>query len=143
MDCISATAALQLPVEDHGAALGRPTDILIDVVTWNVLGFVVHCADESNRFLPFAASQLSSSSIVVGSALILLDDVSFYERRSVSYRALLGRDVTRDGRSAGILRDVVLGSDGAVHFLELDRGALRRRIPAAGSTVNHTRASAA
>jgi hypothetical protein len=108
-----------------------------------VLGFVVHCGDESRRFLPFAASQPSETAIAVGSALMLLDDVTFYEKRGVSYRALLGRGVRRDGLEAGVLRDVWIVAGGAVDELELEQGALRRRVPAPGSTVMPTRASAA
>ncbi len=47
-----------------------------------MLGFVVRCGDEAVRFLPWAASQPSQSEIAVGSALLLLEDVEFYEKRS-------------------------------------------------------------
>ena len=49
--------SLHLPVRLHGIQLGRPTDLLLDVESWHVLGFVVRCGDEAVRFLPWAASQ--------------------------------------------------------------------------------------
>jgi hypothetical protein len=123
----------------HVIQLGRPTDLLVDVESWHVLGFVVRCGDESVRFLPWAASQPSDSEIAVGSALMLLEDVGFYKRRSVSFRALAGGDVTL----GGVLRDVYIGEGGAVTELEIERDGERRRIPPAGTRVAPTRATAA
>ena len=74
---------------------------------------------------------------------MLLQDVAFYETRSVSFRSLLGGEVARNGRHAGILRDAFIGRDGKVDELELERGGARRRVPATGVTVVPTRASAA
>jgi hypothetical protein len=81
MGSLSAAASLQLRVELHGIQLGRPTDLLIDTNGWHVLGYVVHCGDDSVRFLPYAAAQTSEAGIAVGSALTLLEDVEFYEKR--------------------------------------------------------------
>jgi hypothetical protein len=139
MGSLSAAASLRLPVRLHGIQLGRPTDLLVDVESWHVLGFVVRCGDESVRFLPWAASQPSDSEIAVGSALMLLEDVGFYKRRSVSFRSLAGGAVTL----GGILRDVYIGDGGAVTELEIERDGERRRIPPAGTRVAPTRATAA
>lgn len=139
MGSLSAAASLRLPVRLHGIQLGRPTDILLDVESWNVVGFVVHCGDESVRFLPWAASQPSPEEIAVGSALMLLEDVGFYERRSVSFRSLVGGDIT----VGGVLRDAYIGDGGAVTELEIERDGERRRIPPAGTRVAPTRATAA
>jgi hypothetical protein len=135
----SAVSALQLPVRLHGIALGRPTDLLLDTDHWHALGFVVHCGDETTRFLPYAACQPGEEAIAVASALMLLEDVAFYEKRGISFRSLLDGDVV----GGGVLRDVVLGPAGTVGELEVDRDGERTRIPAAGAIVIPTRASAA
>lgn len=139
MGSLSAAAALQLPVQLDGRQLGRPTDLLLDVHDWHALGFVVLCGDESIRFLPYGAAQLARDEIAVKSALMLLEDVEFYERRGSSFRGLRGGDV--DGR--GTLRDLLLGTGGRVEALEIERGGRRRQVRALGSTVVPTRASAA
>ncbi len=139
MGSLSASAVLRLPVRLHGIQLGRPTDLLVDVESWHVLGFVVHCGDESVRFLPWAASQPSEAEIAVGSALLLLEDVAFYKKRSVSFRSLIGGELT----AGGVLRDVLIGEGGAVSELEIERDGARRRVPPAGTRVVPTRATAA
>jgi hypothetical protein len=143
MGSLSAAASLQLPVQLHGIQLGRPTDLLLDVDIRHAVGYVVHCGDGSQRFLPYAASQTSEHEIAVASALMLLEDVGFYAKRSVSFRSLLGGEVERNRRQAGILRDVYITRDGKVAEFELDRGGSRRRVPATRTTVVPTRASAA
>jgi hypothetical protein len=139
MATLSAAAALQLPVRLHGIQLGRPTDPLLDTADWHVLGFVVRCGDESTRFLPYAACQPGDDEIAVASALMLLEDVAFYEKRGVSFRALLDGDVV----GGGVLRDVVLGVAGMIGELEIDQDGQRVRVPSAGAVVVPTRASAA
>jgi hypothetical protein len=139
MGSFSAAASLHLRIELHGIQLGRPTDLLLDTEAWQVLGYVVHCGDESVRFLPYAAAQTSETEIAVGSALMLLEDVGFYEKRGVSFRSLLGGDIG----TKGILRDVYIGAGGAVTELELERDGASRRVPAAGHSVARPRLSAA
>lgn len=148
MGSLSAVAALQLPVRLRGGRpggerLGQPVDLLIDTGAWRALGFVVFCSDESLRFLPYQASQPAEDEIAVASALLLLEDAGFYRARSASLRTLLGGRVVRDGRTDGILRDVLLGAGGAVTELELGRGGALLRVPAAGSSVTSTHADAA
>jgi hypothetical protein len=143
MGSLSAAASLQLPVSLRGIKLGRPTDLLLDADTRYAVGYVVRCGDESQRFLPYAASQTSEQEIAVASALMLLEDVAFYVKRSVSFRSLLGGEVARNGRPAGVLRDVRIERDGKVVELELERGGTRRLVPAVGTAVVPTRASAA
>ena len=138
MGSLSAVGALQLPIRLQGIELGRPIDLLLDTATWRALGFVVHSPDESQRFLPYMASQPGDEEIAVGSALMLLDDVAFYEKRGVSFRSLLAGAV--DG---GVLRDVIISRDGGVSELEIERGDGVARIPAAGARVLPTRATAA
>jgi hypothetical protein len=123
----------------HGIQLGRPTDLLLDVESWHVLGFVVHCGDESVRFLPWAASQPSTEEIAVGSALLLLEDVAFYAKRSTSFRSLVGGEIPL----GGILRDVLIGDAGAVTELEIERDGEVRRLSPAGARVRPKRATAA
>jgi hypothetical protein len=125
MGSLSAAALLRVPVRLHGIQLGRPTDLLVDVESWQVLGFVVHCGDEGVRFLPWAASQPLEAEIAVGSALLLLEDVAFYAKRSVSLRSLIGGELP----VGGVLRDVLIGGGGAVTELEIERDGARRRMP--------------
>jgi hypothetical protein len=143
MGSYSGASALQLPVSLRGIALGRPTDLLLDLERRHVVGFVVRCRDESVRFLPYGASHPGEEEIEVQSALMLLEDVAFYTERSVSFRSLLGGEVERGGRPAGVLSDIVVGWDGGMEELEIERGGKRLRVPARGSTVIRTRASAA
>jgi hypothetical protein len=139
MRSLSAAGLLRVPVQLRGIQLGRPTDLLIDVHSWHVVGFVVHCGDESARFLPWAASQPSESEIAVASALMLLEDVAFYETRSTSFRALLGVTVP----PGGTLQDVLVGAGGTVTEFEVERQGEVIRIPPAAVKVVPTRATAA
>lgn len=139
MGSLSAAASLHLRVELHGIPLGHPTDLLLDVDTWQVLGFVVHCGDESVRFLPYAAAQPTDTEIGVGSALMLLEDVGFYEKRGASFRSLLGGEVGR----AGVLRDLYIGAGGAVTELQVERDGELRRVSAAGKSAAPPKLSAA
>ena len=139
MGSYSAAALLRVPVQLHGIQLGRPTDLLVDVDSWQALGFVVRCGDESVRFLPWAACHPSEAGIAVGSALLLLEDVVFYRQRSVSFRSLLGGGLP----AGGVLRDVLVGSGGAVTELEIEQDGLRCRLSPVGVRVAPTRATAA
>jgi len=139
MGSLSASAALQLPVRMRGIGLGQPVDLIVDVDAWQVIGFVVRCGDASRRFLPFAASQPGGDEIAVASALMLLEDVGFYEQRGVSFRSLLGGRVGLGGE----LRDLVIGPAGAIVELVVELDRELRSVPAAGSTIVPTRATAA
>jgi hypothetical protein len=135
----SAAALLPSPVRLRGIQLGRPTDLLLDTDNWHAVGFVVLCGDESTRFLPYAACQPGDDEIAVASALMLLEDVGFYEKRRVSFRSLLDGEVI----GGGVLQDVILGAGGVVTELDVEYENARQRIPAAGAVVRPTRASAA
>lgn len=143
MGSLSAAAVLQLPVELEGIRLGRPIDLLVDTGTWRVLGFVVLCGDDSHRFLPYAAAHTNAEAIEVPSALMLLEDVDFYRQRAVSFRSLLDGTALRGHRVVGQMRDVLLARDGAIVELVVARGDGIRRVQAAGSVVQPTRATAA
>ncbi len=133
MESLSAAALLHLSVRLHGIKLGRPTDLLVDVESWHVLGFVVRCGDESVRFLPWAASQPSETEIAIGLALLLLEDLAFYAKRSSSFRSLIGDE----------LRDLLIGAGGAVSELEVERDGVRRRLQPVRARVSARRATAA
>jgi hypothetical protein len=133
------TGLLHLPVRMHGIQLGQPVDVLLDVAAWQTLGFVVRCGDEGTRFLPYAACNPTIEDIAVQSALMLLEDVAFYEKRGVSFRSLLDGTVGVHGS----LVDAWVAQGGAVAELEVEREGARRRIRAAGQRVTATRASAA
>ncbi len=124
MGSLSAAASLHLPVQLHGIQLGRPTDLLVDVESWHVLGFVVRCGDESVRFLPLAASQPSRDG----------------DRGRLGADAARGRRVLRAAerlvslaRSAaqlplgGVLRDVLIGERRRRSARARDRARRRRR----------------
>ena len=139
----SAAEMLVLPVRLHDIRLGRPVDLLLDASGHRVLGFVVVNGDEVQRFLPFAASQPGEGEIAVGSALMLLDDVGFYRKRGLSFRSLIGTKIVRGGAAVGSLVDFFVSRDGGVAELEVDASGTRRRVPAAGSTVTPSEATAA
>jgi hypothetical protein len=105
----SATELLQLPVQLHGIRLGRPVDLLLDLVECRVLGFVVLCGDGSSRFLVFAAAVVREDAIAVSSALLLFEDVDFYRDRSRSLRGL---------RRGGELLDLLVAPDGSAEAVE-------------------------
>jgi hypothetical protein len=137
MQSFSAAETLQLPVQLHGIQLGRPVDLLLDSDQHHVVGFVVRCGDESQRFLPLAACQRADDEIAVGSALMLLEDVAFYTERSVSFRSLL------DGKVQGAeLRDLEFDAAGAVATLTVEQDGAITRIPAAGAIIVPTRQAA-
>jgi len=139
----SAVSLLGLPVRFHGSRLGRTADLLVDARRWRLLGFVVECGDEMERFLPFAASQPGDDEIAVGSPLMLLDDVGFYRAHAFSVRTVLGAGIERAGRHAGALSDLVVARTADVDELEVDVDGRPRRVPAAGSSVSSPAATAA
>jgi hypothetical protein len=74
---------------------------------------------------------------------MLLDDVGFYRKHGVSYRVLTGAQVERAGGPAGMLVDMVVGRDGGVVELLLERDGERLRVPAQGSSLSSPAATAA
>lgn len=139
----SAIELLQLPVRLHGIRLGQPVDLLLDASTWRALGLVVLCGDETERFLAFAAAEPGEEEIVVGSALLLLEDVAFYRTRGRSLRDLLGVAAADDGRRLGTVVDVLLATDGSVEALVVERSGRRRAVVPGDVTVDAARAPAA
>jgi hypothetical protein len=131
----SATELLLLPVQLRGIRLGGPVDLLLDRDAWRALGFVVLCGDESRRFLPYAAADLGDDEIGVTSALLLLEHVEFYEGRSRSLRALLGREVVSGRRDLGDLYDLFLSADGGVEALVVERDGLLAKMEPGGARV--------
>jgi hypothetical protein len=138
----SAAALLQLPVRLHGIRLGQPVDALLETAPWRVVGFVVLCGDDVQRFLPIAAAVPADEEIEVGSALLLLEDVEFYRHRATSLRALLGGDVERGRTRLGPLRDVLTADDGTVTGLIVDIDGETARVEPDGTTVASRRAAA-
>jgi len=126
---------LQLPVQLHGIRLGRPVDLLLDRTAWRVLGFVVLCGDESERFLAYAAADPEVDEVAVPSALLLLEDVDFYRSRTRSLRALLGRPVVSGGRDAGELQDLLLAGDGLVASLVVEHEDDLHELEPAGARI--------
>jgi hypothetical protein len=139
----SATELLLLPVQLHGIRLGRPVDVLLDPDSWRVLGFVVLCGDESERFLVFAAADPQDDAIAVTSSLLLLEDVDFYRNRSRSLRQVLGRPVVNGRRELGQLQDLFVNRDGTVAALVVEQDDLTRDVEPAGASVETERVSTA
>jgi hypothetical protein len=81
-----ATELLQLPVQLHGIKLGQPVDVLLDEDGTTVLGIVVLCGDDVERFLALPAADIRADEIAVDSAFLLLEDVDFYRQRGRSLR---------------------------------------------------------
>lgn len=143
MGSLSAAGLIGAPIRLHGILLGRPVDLVLDSTCRRVLGFVVESGDDAPRFLPFAASQPGDSVIAVGSALMLLDDITFYRTHGVSFRSLLGTQIEHGGVPAGSLADMRIGHAGDVVELDVELDGARNRIQAAGSTFAAPAATAA
>ena len=80
----SATEFLQLQVTLDGIRLGRCIDVVLDDDGKRVVGVVVLCGDDSERFLVLDTAELRDDEIAVSSALHLLEDVAFYRQRGRS-----------------------------------------------------------
>jgi hypothetical protein len=125
---LSADALLHLPVRLHGIDVGRPVDVIMAPGLDRALGLDVLCGDAAHRFLPLSAASIDAKEIRLRSALTLVEDASFYLRRGAGYRAALGHAIVRNGQQLGVLRDLVLGTDGSVTELVVESpdGAMRR-----------------
>jgi hypothetical protein len=134
MGALSAGRALRLPVRLHGIQLGRAVDLLLDASEWRAVGFDVLCGDEAPRFLPFSTASVAGDEIVVGSALMLLEDIEFYRTRARSTSALLGTPFEQAGAVVGTLRDLELDADGLIVELVLEHEGGERRISPASAT---------
>ncbi len=132
---MSASELLRLPVRLHGIRLGQPVDLLLAATAWRAVGFVVRCGDESERFLAYAAADPGPGEIAVPSALLLLEDVEFYRRRTRSLRALLGSAVAGRAGRLGELRDLLLERDGGVRSLVVAAAGGLREVEPTGTRV--------
>ena len=139
----SAAGLIGAPVRLHGIMLGRSIDLVLDAAGRRVLGFVVESGDDVARFLPYAASQPGDGLVAVGSALMLLDDVSFYRKHGSSLRSWLGTEIERERIPVGTLTDMHIDHAGDVVELEVELDGLRNLVPAAGSSFAAPAATAA
>ena len=137
----SAIELLLLPVRLQEIRLGRPVDVLVDAQAWRVLGFVVLCGDESERFLVYAAADPRQAEIALTSALLLLDDVDFYRGRSRSLRALLGSVVVTAQHELGVLRVLLIAPDGTVAALMVEQDGAMREVEPGGARVEYVSAA--
>ena len=137
----SAIELLLLPVRLQEIRLGRPVDVLLDAEAWRVIGFVVLCGDESERFLVYAAADPREVEIAVTSALLLLDDVEFYRGRSRSLRALLGGTVANAHHELGVLRDLLIAPDGTVAALMVEQDGAMRDVEPGSARVQYVSAA--
>jgi len=79
-----AAELLRLPVRLDGIKLGHCVDVVLDDDRERVVGVVVLCGDDEERFLVLDAAQVRDGEIAVSSALVLLENVDFYRRRGRS-----------------------------------------------------------
>ncbi len=135
---MAADELLRLPVRLHGIQLGRPVDVLLDLVGGRVLGLDVLCGDEAHRFLPLSTARIHPDEIAVGSALTLLEEseLAFYRARGSTLRSLRGAAVSSGRAPAGRFRDVIVGEDGAIEAVLVEQdGALRPLRPEDALTI--------
>lgn len=137
----SAVELLLLPVRLQEIRLGRPVDVLLDAESWRVLGFVVLCGDETERFLAYAAADPRQGEIAVTSALLLLDDVDFYRSRSRSLRGLLGGAVVGARDELGVLRDLLIAPDGTVAALLVEQDEAMCELEPVGLRIEYVSAA--
>jgi hypothetical protein len=130
-----ATQLLRLPVQLHKIRLGRPVDLLLSPSARRVLGFVVRCGDESERFLAYAAADLRDAEIAVPSALLLLEGLDYYRGRARSIRDVIGSAVVSEGKEVGELRDLRVGADGLVESFVVEQYETLREVEPAGARI--------
>jgi sporulation protein YlmC with PRC-barrel domain len=90
MGSSEARELLQLPVTLYGIRLGRCVDVVLDDEGERVVGVVVLCGDDTERFLVLDTADVEDGAITVRSALLLLEDVDFYRQRGRSLSGLRG-----------------------------------------------------
>jgi hypothetical protein len=122
---LSAEALLGLPVRLRGITVGRPVDVILDLVGLRAIGLDVRCRDETHRFLPLSAASIGGDAIEVASALTLLsaDELAFYRRQARTLRDVRGGRVRRGTRDVGRLHDVLIAPDGGIAELVLESGS--------------------
>ena len=57
------------------------------------------------------------------------DELAFYRSRSFTLSSLRGCPVERDGATLGVLRDVIVGTDGGLEAVVVERDDSTDRIP--------------
>ena len=127
----SGAQLLGLPVRLHGLQLGQPSDLLLDREVMRAVGFEVVCGDDARRFLPFPTAAITEEAIIITSPLVMLeaDELAFYRSRSFTLRSVRDRPVERKGRSVGILRDVLVATDGGLAAVVVESDDLPKRVP--------------
>jgi hypothetical protein len=122
---------LDLPVRLHGIQLGRPVDLLLERESFRAVGLDVACGDEVNRFLPLLTAVVDDETIAISSPLLLFDrdQLTFYHSRSVALSTLLGGTVQRGRRPIGVLRDVVIASDGTLAAVVVEHDGRTEKVP--------------
>ncbi|HET6657440.1 MAG TPA: hypothetical protein VFG61_06060 [Gaiellaceae bacterium] len=105
--------------------LGAVVDVLLDDSLQRVLGFDVLCGDRLHRYLPLPACEIGENVISVPSALVLMrQELDFYRDRGRALTAVRGFPVRREGRSLGIVLDLVFTPEGELVeiVVETDEG---------------------
>jgi hypothetical protein len=137
------------PLLRTGSLVGRPvlfTDVRLGVVVdalfdrrlGRLVGLVVRCADETDRFLPFPACEVGEDGAAVESALVLLE-LDFYRAGGNALSDIRGERVVAGGRELGTLADLLVDAEGEVAGIAVatPRGEVELE-PGAGVVVgNH------
>ena len=135
MRAFSGDELLGLPVRLHGVQLGRPTDLLLDREALRAVGLDILCGDDVHRFLPLPTATVGDGQISIPSALVLLegDGLAFYRSRALALSSARGRPVEQGGQALGILRDVVVRTDGTLLAVLVEQDGETKRTPFDGS----------
>ena len=139
---VSLRELLERPVMLGDIRLGAPIDAVLGTDSLRVVGFEVQCADGGRRFLPLPAARIRADRLLVGSALILLDESmrDFYRRGSATFSALVGLPVERAGRPLGRLSDLVIAPDGMTESVRVRvNGSGENSHPRAGLIIRPAR----
>lgn len=130
MTALAGDSLLQLPVRLNGIAIGRPVDLILDP-EGRVIGVDVLCKDAIHRFLPLGAAEVLDDEIKLDSSLALLEDrdLAFYREHGRTLAGLRGATVLHHDKPAGPLRDLVVGSGGAIEAVVVGDNGSTRRIP--------------
>jgi hypothetical protein len=98
-----------------GVRLGVVVDSLLDHPLRRIVGFEIGCGDGFHRFLPFPACEVLDDSLVIESALVLLDrDLDFYRLGGGAFSDLVGQPVRIGGEESGPLVDLLFSAEGDI-----------------------------
>jgi len=112
---LRTSGLVRRPVVYRDIRLGVAADALFDRAIRRLVGLEVRCGDGKDRLLPFPACEVRDETIVVESALVLLEgNLEFYRLDGCTYSELRDTPVAVGGDEAGTLADLLVSMDGEV-----------------------------